>query len=132
MTPKELAQHWQVSESEAENISEYINRFYKLDILPVKEDSKVFWKGVMYAFDPNNKYILMESKDQFISRDQAILHWTNQIQKRKIPLNQARQMRYCQGVPTDAYVALKPVEGYERVIQQVTTPIFRLSIKQHD
>ena len=123
MTPKQLAMHWKVSDSEAENIFEFINKSYQLDVVPLKEDSQILWRGVMYAYDPRNKYILRESKEKYISRDQAIFHWTNQICRQLIPANQARQMRHGCGVPIDAYLALNPVEGYDRVIEQMQAPI---------
>ena len=129
MTPKQLAQHWRVSESEEENISDFINSSYQLDVIPVSGDSQLLWQGVMYAYDPHNKYVLMESQDKFASRDQAILHWTNQMHRRVIPSGQAKQMRSGRGVPTDAYLALKPVEGYERVLEQASTPAIILGKK---
>ena len=123
MTPKQLARHWQISDSEAEDISEFINRFYQLDVVALKEGSQILWQGVMYAFDPHNKYVLMESQEKYISRDQAILHWTNQIRHQLVPSGQAKQMRFGHGVPTDVYLALKPVEGYDRVVEQMQPPI---------
>lgn len=124
MTPKQLAEHWQISESEANNISGFINKFYELDVIPVNEGNQTFWQGVMYAYDPRNKYILMESDDKFISRDQAVLHWTNYVHQYQIPEGQAQQMRFGQGVPTDVFLALKPVDGYGRIMQQM-----QLSVK---
>ena len=135
MTPKQLAQHWQISKTEAENISDFINNSYQLDVVPIAESTETFWQGVMYAHDPHNKYILMESQDKFASRDQAILHWTNQMHHHILPKDQAKLMRSGHGVPTDAYLALTPVEGYERVIEQATTPVLRLNkevFKQRD
>lgn len=134
MTPKQLALHWRLSESEAEEISDFINTSYQLDIVPVADGAETFWQGIMYAHDLRNKYILMESQDKFASRDQAILHWTNQMHHQVIPSGQAKQMRSGRGIPTDAYLALKPVEGYERVLEQATTPAIKFyqNFKQRD
>ena len=130
MTPKQLAQHWQISESEAEDISNFINKFYQLDVIPVVEKSKTFWKGVMYAYDPHNKYILRESEKKFVNPDHAIVYWTDKMHNHKISDGQAKQMRSGQGVPTNVYLALKPVKGYERIVQKersLNTLLNRLS-----
>lgn len=113
MTLQELAEHWKITESEAKNISDFINRWYELGIVPLTENGKTCWQGVLYAYDPRNKYILRESTQKFFSREEAIFSWTNQMWHCQISAGQARQMRSGQGVPTDVYLALKPVQGYE-------------------
>ena len=131
MTNEELAKHWRFPQKEVERISALINDRYKLDILPTTEDSAKLWQGVMYAYDPHNKYILMESKDRFISRDQAILHWSRQIRNMKLTNGQAALM----GVPVDAFRTIKPVDGYERVLKEATTPVIlfgNFSKRQHN
>ncbi|MGN0919937.1 MAG: hypothetical protein ACI4OR_04205 [Alphaproteobacteria bacterium] len=120
MTPKQLAQHWHISEAEAQEISDFINRFYQLDVVPVSGKNQTLWQGVMYAYDPDHKYTLMESDKKFTNRERAILNWTNQMQHYKIPVGQARQMRCGQGVPTDVYLALNPVAGYEQIAQKIS------------
>lgn len=118
MTPEQLAQHWQVSVQEAENIAHFINQWYELGVVPVFEKGETWWQGVLYAFDPRNRYILMESDKKFVNRDKAVLYWTNYMHRYQILEGQAQQMRSGQGVPTDAYLALKPVEGYERIVRE--------------
>ena len=131
MTNEELAKHWEVSLGEVNRISDFINKRYALDVIPVVDDSLKLWQGVMYAHDSQNKYILMESQDKFASRDQAILHWTKQIKNMKLTPGQAKLMK----VPEDAFQVIKPVEGYERVLEQATTPVVlgkNFSKRQHD
>jgi len=118
MTPEQLAQHWQVSVQEAENISRFINQWYKLGVVPVFEKGETRWQGVLYAYDPRNKYILMKSDKKFVNQDRAVLYWTNYMHRYQISQGQAQQMRSGQGVPTDVYLALKPIEGYERIVQK--------------
>ena len=119
MTNEELAKHWNISQEEVNRISKFINTNYKLDVVPVTDDSLEMWQGILYAYDPQNKYILMESKEKYASHDQAVLHWTRQIQNMEITPGQAKLM----DVPVDAFRTIKPVNGYERVLEQTTSPV---------
>ena len=118
MTPEQLAEHWQVSVQEAEDISRFINRWYELDVVPVVERGKTMWQGRLYAYDPRNKYTLMESPEKYFSREEAVLKWTDYIHRYRLSSGQAQQMCSHQGVPTDAYLALKPVAGYDRIARE--------------
>ena len=131
MTNEKLVKHWKISLGEVKRISDFINKRYELDVIPVTDGSLKLWQGVMYAYDPKNKYILMESQDKFASRDQAILHWMKQVKNTKLSPGQAKLM----GVPEDAFQVIKPIEGYERVLEQATTPIVlgkSFPKRQHD
>lgn len=128
MTFGQLARHWKKSLDEAKNIARYINCLYKLDVVPVLDGSRTRWRGVLYAYDFKKKYVLMESKREFIDRDRAILSWTNQVRSFKISKGQAALMRGGLGVPTDVYLALKPVKCYEDSVQRIHQQMFiRLS-----
>ncbi len=127
MTPKQLAKHWGISEVEAKNIADFINRSYELAVVPVSENSHTLWQGVVYAYDPKNKYVSRESNKKFSSREEAILQWTDQIRQHIIPEGQAKQMRSGMGVPVDVCIALKPVKGYECI-----RSVQKCSFKQKD
>ena len=97
MTLQELANHWEVSPKEAAEIVEFMNKRYSLEVRPV---SKNTWKWVLYAYDPRNKYLLMEPKQLFSTTADAI----RTAQGMKMTPGQAKLM----GVPMDAWLALTP------------------------
>ena len=114
MTNEELAQRWNVSLNDAKNISNIINYLYSVELVSKHKNSSDIWQVVLRANDGKNNYISMEEGTDFYDKNQAIIigtHWARQI---KIPFGQARLM----GVPEDAFVAINPINGYYRAIEQ--------------
>ena len=109
MSPEELAKHWNVSLSEVQRISGFINSCYSVGIVPRTEDFCDVWKVILYAYDPRNKYVLMEDEGSYPDKVQAIIHGSRWAQNIKMTSGQAKNM----GVPADAFLSLKPIEGYE-------------------
>ena len=125
MNLKELAKHWNVSQGEAERISEYVNSRYSAGIVSKTEDFCDGWKVLLYAYDHQNKYILMEDEGSFPDKHQAIIHGTRWAQNIKMTPGQAKIM----GVPEDAFLALKPIEGFEKAWEEYKKPAKVISHK---
>ena len=110
MTNEELAQHWNISLEEVKNISNIINYLYSVELIPEHEASDI-WKVVLRANDGRRNYILMEEGRSFSDKKQAIICGTKWAQNIKMTPGQAKLM----GVPEDAYLTLRPIDGYQEI-----------------
>ena len=123
MTNEELAQHWNISLREVQNISNIINYLYSVELISEHEVSDI-WKVVLRANDGRRNYILMEEGTSFSDKELAVIYGTHWARKIKMTPGQAKLM----GVPEDAYLALRPINGYDEIQKKY----FRLSSRSSD
>ena len=115
MTPEELAMHWKTSLENVKKISNIVNYLYYAAVIQGNKETSNTWKAVLYAYDGKKNYVLMEEGRNFSDKDQAIVQGTKWAQNIKISSGQAKLM----GFPEDAHMALRPIVGYEKALQNI-------------
>ena len=104
MTNEELARHWNVSLSEVESISKFMNETYYLCVGQSKTD-KLFY-GLMYEIDNKQRCRLAISTKQGFETSQEAEKFMNKCaDAMQMPEGRAKLM----GVPVDAYKALRKI-----------------------
>jgi len=119
MTNEELANHWGISLKEVQRISDFVNAHYSVRLVPKMENGHEKWDVKLFAFDGKNWYISTEMPKTFSNKKQAIIQGSRWAQNMKLFPNQAKQMDG--GIPVDAYLALKPIDGCENVCKKSLT-----------
>ena len=118
MTNEELAQHWNLSLREVKNISNIINYLYSVELVSKCRNFSKFWEVVLCANDGKKDYILMEEGNHFSDKEQAIVYGTHWARNIKMTRGQAELM----GIPKDAFRILRPINGYNQIIERLYHP----------
>lgn len=105
MTNEELAQHWNVSLSEVQNISDFMNKNYYLCVGKNKNDGLFY--GLMYKIDEKHGPMLsVSSKQGYKTAKEAAVMFNEAFDNIEMSEMRAELM----GVPVDAYKALKKID----------------------